>query len=139
VDIIREQVTQGKFKYLENVDDFMPLKPDVLANSDGSAASSELAKPIQPTMKQDPEIPDDDRNFYPPTVLDQNPRPQSVDYVRRSRERTRHSFERVRQSFEASNDFTSAAMLHRMESSHTEAAQDPFKTPEELPAHNNMF
>ena len=117
-------------------------------------------------MKQDPEIPEDDRNYYPPTVsvthathanghiprsqngsngtnysasLDQNPRPQSVDYVRRSHDRTRHSFERVRQSFEASNDFTSAAMLHRMESSHNEVAQDPFRTPEEPPAHNNMF
>ncbi|KAJ6003235.1 hypothetical protein N7451_005782 [Penicillium sp. IBT 35674x] len=168
VDIVREQVTMGKYKYLEDVDDFMPMKPAVVpANSDGSAASSELAKPIQPTMKQDPEIPDDDRNYYPPTVsvthathanghiprsqngsngtnysasLDQNPRPQSVDYVRRSHDRTRHSFERVRQSFEASNDFTSAAMLHRMESSHNEVAQDPFKNPEELPAHNNnMF
>ncbi|KAJ6105080.1 hypothetical protein N7486_003769 [Penicillium sp. IBT 16267x] len=164
VDIIREQVTLGKFKYLKDVDDYSPMKPAVvLANSDGSAASSELAKPIQPTMKQDPEIPDDDRNHYSPTgslnhanghiprsqngsngtnytaSLDQNPQPQSVDYIRRSHERTRHSFERGRQSFEASKDFTSAAMLHRMEASHAEVAQDPFKAPEELPAHNNMF
>ncbi|KAJ5945937.1 hypothetical protein N7454_002776 [Penicillium verhagenii] len=168
VDIIREQVTMGKFKYLEKDDDYAsPRANEVVANSDGSAASSELAKPIQPPLKHDPELAEEDQNYYPPTVsvthanghvprsqngsngtnytasLDQYPRPQSVDYVRRSHDRTRHSFDRVRQSFEASNDFTSAAMLHRMESSHnTEVLQDPFKTPEELPAHNsnnNMF
>ncbi|KAJ5772495.1 hypothetical protein N7520_003024 [Penicillium odoratum] len=159
VDIVREQVTMGKFKHLEKFEDYVPPNArEIVATSDGSAASSELAKPIQPTMKQDPEMLDD----YPQAVsvnhgnghiprsqngsngtnytasLDQMPRPQSVDYVR-SHDRTRHSFERVRQSFEASNDFTSVAMLQRMESSHAEPAEDPFKTPEELPAHNNMF
>lgn len=165
VDIIREQVTLGKFKYLEQFEDYVPPNAgEFVATSDESATSSELAKPIQPTMKQDSGIPDDERPFYPPSVsvahhtnghnprsqngsngtnytasLDQYPRPQSVDYVRRSHERTRHSFERGRASFEQSNDFTSAAMLHRMESSHTGVAQDPFKTPEELPGHNNMI
>lgn len=158
VDIIREQVTLGKFKYLDDLDDHMsPKAAEVAASSSNeSAASSELAKPIQPTMKQDPGIPDDERPFYPPSVarnhghnprsqngstgtnytasLDQNPRPQSVDYVRRSNERTRHSFERSRQSFEQTNDFTSAAMLHRMESSHSHGpAQDPFRAPGEPP------
>lgn len=159
VDIIREQVTLGKFKYLEGYEDYVPPKAGEVAaiSSDGSATSSELAKPIQPTMKQDPAIPDDERPFYPPSVahtnghnprsqngsngtnytasLDQYPRPQSVDYVRRSHERTRHSFERARQSFEQSNDVTSAAMLHRMESSHMpDPAQDPFRAPGEPPA-----
>lgn len=159
VDIIREQVTLGKFKYLEEYEDYVPPKAGEVAavSSDGSATSSELAKPIQPTMKQDPAIPDDERPFYPPSIahtnrhnprsqngsngtnytasLDQYPRPQSVDYVRRSHERTRHSFERTRQSFEQSNDFTSAAMLHRMESSHMpDPAQDPFRAPGEPPA-----
>lgn len=159
VDIIREQVTLGKFKYLEEYEDYVPPKAGEVAavSSDGSATSSDLAKPIQPTMKQDPAIPDDERPFYPPSIahtnghnprsqngsngtnytasLDQYPRPQSVDYVRRSHERTRHSFERTRQSFEQSNDFTSAAMLHRMESSHMlDPAQDPFRAPGEPPA-----
>ncbi|KAJ5703287.1 hypothetical protein N7493_011676 [Penicillium malachiteum] len=167
VDIIREQVTMGKFKYLEQFEDYVPPKaPETVttATSTDSAASSDLAKPIQPMMKQDPGIPDDERPFYPPSVgvthhanghnprsqngsngtnytasLDQYPHPQSVDYVRRSHDRTRHSFERARQSFEQSNDFTSAAMLQRVESSHTEVAQDPFKTPDELPAHSNLI
>jgi len=160
VDIIREQVTLGKFKHLEDQDDIASPKVEAgkVAPSDDSAASSELAKPIQPQMKQDPGIPDDERPFYPPASvhqnghnprsqngsngtnytasLDQYPRPQSVDYVRRSHERTRHSFERVRQSFEQSNDFTSAAMLQRMESSHGhEPVQDPFRAPGEPVAH----
>ena len=161
VDIVREQVTQGKFRHLD-VDDLgdsqLPKAGEVIpVSSDQSATSSELAKPIQPAMKQDPGIPDDERPFYPPTVvhtnghnprsqngsngtnytasLDQNPRPQSVDYGRRSNERTRHSFERVRQSFEQSNDFTSAAMLQRIESSHQDSTQDPFRTPGEPVAH----
>jgi phospholipid-translocating ATPase len=161
VDIIREQVTLGKFKYLDDVDDVLSPKGEagIAASTDESAASSELAKPIQPQLKQDSGIPDDERPFYPPATvhqnghnprsqngsngtnytasLDQNPRPQSVDYVRRSHDRTRHSFERVRQSFEQSNDFTSAAMLQRMESSHgNEIVQDPFRAPGEPPAHN---
>ncbi|KAJ5110214.1 hypothetical protein N7532_002859 [Penicillium argentinense] len=161
VDIIREQVTMGKFKHLEQFEDYVPPNAGAgtTSSSDESAASSELAKPIQPQMKHDPGIPDDERPFYPPAAvhqnghnprsqngsngtnytasLDQYPRPQSVDYVRRSQERTRHSFERMRQSFEQSNDFTSAAMLQRMESSHGhEPVQDPFRAPGEPPAHN---
>lgn len=161
VDIIREQVTMGKFKRLDAYDDVLPPKVEEVAavSSDESATSSEIAKPIQPIMKQDPFNPDEEQSYYSPSVahtnghnprsqngsngtnytasLDQYPRPQSVDYVRRSHERTRHSFERGRQSFEQSNDFTSAAMLQRMESSHMhEPAQDPFRAPGELPGHN---
>jgi phospholipid-translocating ATPase len=43
---------------------------------------------------------------------------QSTDRMRRSFDRTRMSMDRVRPSFEATDDFTSAAMLTRMESSH---------------------
>jgi phospholipid-translocating ATPase len=170
VDIIREQVTMGKYKHLEENDE-IPIPPpkagEVAAvSSNGSATSSEFVKPIQPTLKQDPfNNPHEERAFYSPTStangahtnghnprsqngsngtnytasLDQYPRPQSVDYVQRSRshDRTRHSFERVRQSFEQSNDFTSAAMLQRMESSHNnENAQDPFRAPGEPHGHN---
>ncbi|KAJ5122948.1 hypothetical protein N7448_009045 [Penicillium atrosanguineum] len=168
VDIIREQVTMGKYKHLEANDDIPTVPPkagEVAAvSSNGSATSSEFVKPIQPTLKQDPfNNPDEERDFYSPTgtangahtnghnprsqngsngtnytaSLDQYPRPQSVDYVRRSHDRTRHSFERARQSFEQSNDFTSAAMLQRMESSHNnEPSQDPFRAPGEPPGHN---
>jgi phospholipid-translocating ATPase len=166
VDIIREQVTQGKFKYLDALDDMPALPPKVPTSetavpSEGSATSSEIVKPVQPAMKQDTAVPDDERPFYAPSMaptanthnprsqngsngtnytasLDQYPRPQSVDYVRRSHDRTRHSFERGRPSFEQSNDFTSAAMLSRMESSNTPHRQieDPFRTPDDASAHN---
>ncbi|OOQ82000.1 Phospholipid-transporting ATPase DNF1 [Penicillium brasilianum] len=156
VDIIREQVTLGKFKHLEQFEDYVP--PNVGAAAIvSSATSSELAKPIQTAVKQDQPDPEGAQRYYAPSQhtnghnprsqngsngtnytesLDQCPRPQSVDYVRRSHDRTRHSFERVRQSFEQSNDFTSAARLQRMESSHTQASnQDPFRSPGEPPAH----
>jgi phospholipid-translocating ATPase len=168
VDIIREQVTQGKFKHLDAIED-PPLPPKEgkdggvksAAPSDESATSSEIAKPVQPVMKQDTAIPDEERPFYAPSMaptanthnprsqngsngtnytasIDQYPRPQSVDYVRRSHDRTRHSFERSRPSFEQSNDFTSAAMLSRVESSQTPHRQkeDPFRTPDDPPVHN---
>jgi len=154
VDIIREQVTMGKFKHLEDNDDILPPKAGEVAavSSNGSATSSDIAKPIQPIMKQDPFNPDGERPFYHinghnprsqngsngtdyTASLDQNPRPQAADYERH--DRTRHSFERGRQSFEQSNDFTSAAMLQRMEAIHMhEPAHDPFRAPGEPLGHN---
>ncbi|CAL5869103.1 uncharacterized protein PFLUO_LOCUS3331 [Penicillium psychrofluorescens] len=160
VDIIREQVTLGMFKYLDKFDDYVPPKAgDVTAAattiSDESATSSEFSKPVRPAVKQDGLATDDERSFYPPSgaptanthvprsqngsngtnysdSLHQYPQPQAVDFIRRSGERTRHSFERARQSFEASNDFTSAARLSRMESSH-QVYEDPFRTPIDTP------
>lgn len=158
VDIIREQVTLGKFKHLEQFEDY--VAPNVGAAAivgvgDGSATSSEIAKPIQPDVKEDQPASRDARRYFAPSPtsnghnprsqngsngtnytesLDQRPRPQSVDYVRRSHDRTRHSFERIRHSFEQSNDFTSAARLQRMESSHSQGYnQDPFRSPGEPP------
>ncbi|CAG8334593.1 unnamed protein product [Penicillium nalgiovense] len=168
VDIIREQVTLGKFKYLDAIED-PPLPPKegdakVASSSDGSATSSEIVKPVQPAMKQDTRILDEERPFYAPSMaptahthnprsqngsngtnytasLDHYPRPQSVDYVRRSHDRTRHSFDRSRPSFEQSNDFTSAAMLSRVESSQTSHRphEDPFRTPDDPSVHNNVI
>jgi phospholipid-translocating ATPase len=163
VDIIREQVTLGKFKHLDSIPE-PPLPPKEGGSkgaipSDQSATSSELAKPVQPAVKQDNGPLDEERPFYAPSMaptanthnprsqngsngtnytasLDQYPRPQSVDYVRRSQERTRHSFERSRPSFEQSNDFTSAAMLSRFESSQNRHHEDPFRTPDDPPVHN---
>ncbi|KAJ6151320.1 hypothetical protein N7470_007914 [Penicillium chermesinum] len=174
VDIIRERVTMGHFKYLDDLDNLQELaeislkkehEAKVPASSD-SATSSELAKPIQPAMKEDPSIPDDDRPFYPTTMatrhnprsqngsngtnytgsLDQNPRPQSVDYVRRSQERTRHSFEQS----DDFNNMSKHAQYHQasfqqpqyQQPSYQQAhmnhhAQNPFQTPDEQNfAHN---
>ncbi|EAU32628.1 hypothetical protein ATEG_07244 [Aspergillus terreus NIH2624] len=122
VDIIREQVTQGKFKYLDQYEAFVPPKAAAATSggfSDESATSSDLGKPVNP--KQDPFS--DDQQIYAPSVaptqhthnprsqngstgtnyassLDQRPQPQSVDYVRNSPERTRHSFDRVQPDYE---------------------------------------
>lgn len=177
VDIIREQVTLGKFKYLDERDNLDELaevlvkkaqEAKVPASSE-SATSSELAKPVQPAMKQDPSIPDDDRPFYPPSMaptrhnarsqngsngtnytgsLDQNPRPQSVDYVRRSHERTRHSFEQSN-DFNNMNQQTSYQHPHYQQAQYSQAqyqqthvnhhTQNPFQTPDEQNFGHNMI
>lgn len=153
VDIIREQLTQGKFDHLEgfqNLESLEEPSKDAAASggsSDDSATSSDLGKPVQPSMKQDPFIADEERPFYPPSVAPtanthnarsqngsngtnassfdttQHPHPQTVDYVRRSADRTRHSFE-------ATHDFPSANMLSRVESSNSGLhAQSPPQSP----------
>ena len=168
VDIIREQHSQGHFKHLEN---FLTLPEEVGGKSGGvsdeSATSSDVGKPIQPSMKQEPIGPDEERPFYPPSMAPttnthnprsqngsngtnyswdttQNAQPQTVDYVRRSADRTRHSFDRVRSSFEASNDFTSANMLSRVESSNSgmqipqgppQSPHSPLRGPYDPPTH----
>jgi phospholipid-translocating ATPase len=144
VDIIREQVKQGKFDYLKENTSYLPPPPD-------------KAVPQQPPADVDApkhkasnaEVPEEEdlRPIYPPSVAPtattHNPRSQngsnSTDYtyrrsmeglppatrvsteyrVRPSFDRARMSMDRVRPSFEASNDFTSAAMLTRMESAHS--------------------
>lgn len=103
VDIVREWVTQGKFEYLEQHDTYMPppaAPPSGLG--DDSATSSDLGKPIKPSMKQNP-FSDDHQAVYAPSVtrtphthntrsqngsngtnyadsLDQRRHPQPVDY-----------------------------------------------------------
>jgi phospholipid-translocating ATPase len=152
VDIIREQVTQGKFKYLDERETFVPKAG---GSATDSAASSDLGKPINAGTKQNPFS--DDQQIYAesvaPTVRTHNqrgqngsngttyassldttqyPHPQAVDYVRSSAERTRHSFDRARdsydrarQSFDAAEGFPSANNLTRVESSLTTGAQRP--------------
>ena len=140
IDIIREQVIMGKFKYLDNFEAYVPPNagPPPM-----SASSSDLTKSLEVTpVKHD--LPDDERPIYPPSVAPTTrtrnrgtngsdgtdymasldfgqPRHQSVDRVRSSWERGRTSMERVRASFEGTNDFTSAAMLARMEGTHRNA------------------
>ncbi|KAF7852745.1 uncharacterized protein EAF02_012144 [Botrytis sinoallii] len=137
VDIIREQVRQGKFDYLDKSDERM----DTMSKDGSSASSSEITKPSKHIHY--PSIDEDQRPIYPPSVAPtnttHNPRSQngsdgtdftrhrgsmdqlgprvSVDRPRPSFDRLRTSCDRVRPSFEASNDFTSAALLTRLESS----------------------
>ncbi|KAL5341511.1 hypothetical protein BJX70DRAFT_358989 [Aspergillus crustosus] len=145
VDIIREQVTQGKFKYLDEHETFVPK---AAGSANDSAASSDLGKPANSGTRQNPFS--DDQQIYAesvaPTVRTHNPRgqngsngttyassldttrhphPQAVDYMRSSAERTRHSFERARQSFDTADGFPSANTLARVESSLTTGAHRP--------------
>ncbi|KAL4948416.1 hypothetical protein BDW69DRAFT_92684 [Aspergillus filifer] len=145
VDIIREQITQGKFKYLDDHEEFVPK---AVSSANDSAASSDLGKPVDSGTRQNPFS--DDQQIYAesvaPTVRTHNPRgqngsngttyassidttrnphPQAVDYVRSSAERTRHSFDRARQSFDAADGFSSANNLTRVESSLTTGAHRP--------------
>lgn len=149
VDIIREQVKQGKFDYLKDSTSYLPPPPSQVkpAAPEADADKYKVAH-AEPTDE-------DVRPIYPPSVAPtattHNPRSQngsnSTDYtyrrsmeglpaaprmssedrplnsyehrVRPSYDRARMSMDRVRQSFEQSNDFTSAAMLTRIESAHS--------------------
>jgi len=135
VDIIREQVRQGKFDYLNTTDG---SSDPILKGS--STTSSEIAKPSKHTHYLS--VDEDQRPIYPPSVAatatTYNPRSQngsdgteftrhrssldppvrmSLDRSRPSFDRMRASMDRIRPSYEQSNDFTSAALLTRLESS----------------------
>ena len=139
VDIIREQVRQGKFKYLDSLQAYPP--PSAIASS-AIAVPSQLRTRTQDRMGEE-----DKRPIYPPsisrTATTQNAHSQNgsdgTDYTSRrlsveppqrvSFDRPRPSFDRMRQSmgemrpsFEAINDFTSAALLTRLDSSHSQTA-----------------
>ncbi|KAL7272176.1 phospholipid transporting ATPase [Rhizina undulata] len=157
VDIVREQVRQGKFKYL--------YAKEEAKSATSSTASSEIVKaaPIK-IYTQD----DERRPIYPPSVAPTattagkrgsgngsdgtdgsgyqgtgsfTPHRFSMDRARPSVDRPRPSFDRIRASmdrtrpsFEATSDFTSAAMLARMESS---ASQRPKRRSSMLYAEDN--
>ncbi|KAI0138083.1 phospholipid-translocating P-type ATPase [Hypoxylon sp. NC0597] len=155
VDIIREQVTLGKFD--------PPKEEEVSeavakASSSGSSASSRRKR-----HQQFASVDEDLRPIYPPSVATQsvaghNARSQngsdgtnytrhensmdipvaqpvdppadppvrpSYDRVRPSYDRMRASMDRVRMSYEMTNEFTSAAMLSRLESTHSGGASQP--------------
>ena len=139
VDIIREQIRQGKFKYLESYEAYVP--PAKMT----SASSSDVSQPAKAAPGKQIPVDDEERPIYPPSVAatgtTHNPRSQngsdgteytghrpsleqpnrpSLDRPRPSFDRLRTSMDQVRPSFEASNDFTSAALLTRMESSHSD-------------------
>ena len=140
IDVIREQVRQGKFKYLDQYEAYIP--PDGKAPS---ASSSDMSAPTKTAPSAPDIVADDERPIYPPSIAatgtTHNPRSQngsdgtdytghksslerptrpSFDRPRPSFERMRDSMDRIRPSYEASNDFTSAALLTRVESSHSD-------------------
>ncbi|RAH66774.1 phospholipid-translocating P-type ATPase domain-containing protein [Aspergillus aculeatinus CBS 121060] len=164
VDIIREQVSQGKFKFLDQYEAYVPPRAAEKAAAaralgDESSTSSDFVKPIQPTVKHDP-FSDEQQIFspsYPPTIrthkshskngssgttyassLDTTrlPHPQPVDYVHYSSERTRHSFDRVPPTFEVDQDFQQPELLTR-ESSYPRVQEpdSPLKGPHDPPLH----
>ncbi|KAB5560139.1 hypothetical protein GE09DRAFT_80319 [Coniochaeta sp. 2T2.1] len=162
VDIIREQITMGKFAKVEEAarlareEVFEPdLKGTDTVSSDTSGRKSHKSDKSNKSNKSTSRhakfassVDEDRRPIYPPSVAThtQNgsdgtsytnhdrhlsreltqemsheigvPRP-SIDRPRPSYDRIRASMDRVRPSFEASNDFTSAARLSRIESSHS--------------------
>ncbi|EEH06343.1 phospholipid-translocating P-type ATPase domain-containing protein [Histoplasma capsulatum G186AR] len=135
VDIVREQVVAGNFKYLDEYEAYVPPTA-----RDLSPASTDLGK-IDVSTKRPKSVPEDERPIYPPSVAPtattHNPRSQngsdgtgytaslefrhhqqqSIDHGT-SYDRVRRSMDPVRSSFEVTRDFTSAAMLSRMESTH---------------------
>ncbi|GAM89622.1 hypothetical protein ANO11243_076610 [Dothideomycetidae sp. 11243] len=162
IDVVREQVRQGKFAYLDDID---PEKAAPLAahteKDIESASSSEMSKhndARRPTHSRHRGQDDDQRPFYPPSVtntattyhgyspqgsdgtVEYNSLRNSLDRAfppttrqesdgspRLSMDRPRPSFDRLRLSLErsrtnpslvSSGDFTSAAYLARVESSH---------------------
>ncbi|KAJ2902423.1 P-type ATPase-like protein [Zalerion maritima] len=144
VDIIREQIQQGKFDRLDgkaDSDEEPPHGGVLEGQSSGSSGSSKKGK-----HQQFSSVDEDRRPIYPPSVATHNTRTQngsdgtnytrhgasldlpqaarpSIDRARPSYDRIRASMDRVRLSYEASNDFTSAARLSRIESTHSAAGR----------------
>jgi len=117
IDIIREQVRLGKFDYLNVADG-----SDAMSKG-SSTTESDIVKPIAPTAATH-----NPRSQNGSDGTDFTRHRSSLDRVRQSVDRPRPSFDRLRssmevsrtrQSYEQSNDFTSAAMLTRLESSHS--------------------
>ena len=174
IDIIREQVRQGKFDYLDNYDAYVPPKigstntsseqtaVPPTANESRRMSMTESQRPIYPPSEAPtyqtkpphsqtgsdgtdrtkpsfdlriPEVPPPPHHPQLETPIEspiENASPvdrvrkqhktrPSMERVRSSFERSRQSYDKSRSSFEASRDFTSAAMLTRMESSHSHA------------------
>lgn len=193
IDVIREQIRQGKFDYLKNIDPessdtVTPPPPEKVLDS---TSSSEISKPsgaqrLAHKMSNNRMPTEDERPIYPPSIaatattrnarshngsdgtdytghrssiersfpavgqvtsrpsedlnspidfyrppltaggFESPPTRPSYDRPRPSFDRLRASmdYERTRPSFESSRDFTSAAYLSRVESSHSPAPQD---------------
>ena len=144
VDIVREQELLGYFKNMG--DDADATNAGEKEPSDKSAASG---SPRRSKHMAFGSVDEDQRPIYPPSEATRTTthnrtqngsdstnytnnraslevpmhiRP-SIDRARPSYDRMRMSMDRVRPSFEASHDFTSAARLTRLESSHSHNSQ----------------
>lgn len=144
VDIVREQVTMGLFDKILKPD---AQSNGADASSTGSSRSSRKSKHMQYASVDEDRRPiyppsvatgtthhvqngSDGTNYtgheqaveprpLSPDLPDPFPVRPSIDRARPSYDRIRASMDRVRPSFEQSNDFTSAARLSRVESSHS--------------------
>ncbi|KAL6917836.1 hypothetical protein ACHAPO_000355 [Fusarium lateritium] len=150
VDIIREQERMGQFAHLYQTDDTSdPPTADTKSDKSKSSKSSRKSKKM-PKHVAYGSVDEDLRPIYPPSTatrtttynqhsqngsdstnytahrisldVPMQARP-SIDRARPSYDRMRASMDRVRPSFEASNDFTSAARLSRIESSQSQAGR----------------
>lgn len=148
VDIIREQALMGKFDYLESgdkeakaaneskVEMFTPNSSAIYGKAKHVAYGSvdEEQRPIYPPSvvtnatnahHMRSQTGSDSTNFTErrSSLDDALAQPvqtrQSIERARPSYDRIRASMDRVRPSFEASSDFTSAARLSLIESTHT--------------------
>ncbi|OAA61827.1 phospholipid-translocating p-type ATPase-like protein [Niveomyces insectorum RCEF 264] len=175
VDIIREQVQQGKFSDLDIHGNHVTKSEagheeaeklaEGTASAGGSSSEGSRKSKKQPAHMQYASVDEDRRPIYPPSVATHNTRTQngsdgtncsgsgtgshnrqysvddmnigmavtsadltattsgrgrpSIDRARPSYDRMRASMDRVRASYEASSDFTTAARLSRLESSHS--------------------
>jgi len=153
VDIIREQISQGKFDNLNEGPAAIPASGSMGGSSESSEASAKSKGSRKGKHAQYASVDEDRRPIYPPSVATHNTRTQngsdgtnytmhnrmsmdlrqeqedeltqdlqvrpSIDRARPSYDRIRASIDRVRPSLEQSNDFTSAARLSRIESSHS--------------------
>lgn len=156
VDIIREQVTMGRFKYLDHFEAYVPPKAEAIVGgasggSDMSAASSGLGKPMEPRVRRDPTMPEEERPFYPPSIAPtantHNPRSQNgsngTNYTgsldlgnprHQSWEHSRPSLDRKRSSVN-SNDFAMGGMLGRVDSINAapQSPHSPLRRPTDSP------
>ncbi|KIW09243.1 hypothetical protein, variant 1 [Verruconis gallopava] len=176
VDIIREQVTQGKFDYLKDVDTLIPPSPDdkdklksLASSEDDSPVGAEDAPEGRGRKRMPGNLSDDMRPIYPPSVaptattnhtrtqtgsvaqpttgaMDTLDKPLMPAATRETSHRSRPSFDRarmsmdkIRPSFEASNDFTSANRLMRLESSQSRSGlRDAENTEQSIGSPSNL-
>ncbi|RAH59232.1 phospholipid-translocating P-type ATPase domain-containing protein [Aspergillus piperis CBS 112811] len=161
VDIIREQVSQGKFKFLDQYEGTVPPRAAAAAAagstafSDESSTSSDFVKPIQPSLKQDPFS--DEQQIYSPSIvptihthrprgsngtnyassLDTTrlPHAQPVDYIHQSSERTRHSFERVQHGFGVPHDYSAGELTRESSFAGAQEPHSPLHGAHDPPFH----
>lgn len=150
IDIIREQATQGTFKYLEAHEEYVPPPTEDVGFGEDSDSGgySDLAKPVQPSMKQNGALTDEEPIIHPTvspfatfdnpssqngsvttnyaSSLDRYHSPQSAEYTL---DRNRPSFERIPRS--EGNEFINVDSLSHPNSRVPPDLENPFRLPHE--------